>query len=371
MKEHATTHRLRPTAIGTGLVALDVVCSTQSKSVPAYFAGGTCGNVLTILSYLGWRALPISRLAPGKPAERLLADLRHWKVQTSLITTSEDGSTPVIFHRIGRRANGDPFHSFSWRCPECGHYLPGYKAVTGTAAEAIAKQLPNSQVFFFDRVSRGALTLAREAAKHGAVVVFEPSGLGDPALFREAWSISHIVKYSHERLRDIADLGLKASDKENVLLEIETLGAEGLRYRSNLPDGRTRRWQTLAAFQVNGLKDAAGCGDWCTAGILSKIARAGVKGLQKTGSKPLLDAVRFGQAAAAWNSGFEGARGGMYRFDADTFQAHAKAIVESGNMQSADETHMTDPRQQLSHFCPACQDASVAVNKRRSSGVAG
>jgi fructokinase len=71
MKKRATTSRLRPTITGTGLVALDVVCNAQSQCVPAFFAGGTCGNVLTILSYLGWRAMPISRLSHGFPAERL------------------------------------------------------------------------------------------------------------------------------------------------------------------------------------------------------------------------------------------------------------------------------------------------------------
>lgn len=369
MKKRATTNRLRPTIIGTGLVALDVVCNTQSHSVPAFFAGGTCGNVLAILSYLGWRALPISRLSQGIPAERLVADLHQWNVDTSLVTMTDDGSTPVIFHRIGRRANGEPFHSFSWRCPECGHYLPGYKPVTGNAAEAIAKEQPGCQAFFFDRVSRGSLTLAGEASKHGAIVVFEPSGLGDPALFREAWSVAHIVKYSHERLRDIADLGLKASDKENLLLEIETLGAEGLRYRSLLPEARTRKWQTLGAIEVDGLKDAAGCGDWCTAAILSRLARSGVKGLRKATNKSLLEAIRFGQAAAAWNCGFEGARGGMYRFDATTFQTHVKAILASKSIEPADDGRTTDSSQQLAHVCPACQDGA-ALHGRRKAGVA-
>ena len=370
MNKRATTSHLRPTIIGTGLVALDVVCNTQSQSVPAFFAGGTCGNVLTILGYLGWRAMPVSRLSPGIHAERLLADLRQWGVDTSFVTMTDDGSTPVIFHRIGRRANGEPFHSFSWRCPECGHYLPGYKPVTGTTAEALTKKLPGSQAFFFDRVSRGSLTLAAEASKRGAVVVFEPSGLGDPALFREAWSKAHIVKYSHDRLRDIADLGLKASDKENVLLEIETLGADGLRYRSHLPEARTRRWQSLGALQADGLRDAAGSGDWCTAGILSKVARSGAKGLRKTSTKSLSEAIRFGQAAAAWNCTFEGARGGMYRFDVRTFQTHVKAILGSKSIQPADDAQATDSRQQLAHVCPACQDAGVPLPGRRKSGVA-
>lgn len=370
MKKRASTSHLRPTVIGTGLVALDVVCNTQSQSVPAFFAGGTCGNVLAILSYLGWRAMPISRLSHGIHTDRLIADLHQWNVDTSLVTLTEDGSTPVIFHRIGRRANGEPFHSFSWRCPECGHYLPGYKPVTGAGAELLTKTLPGCQVFFFDRVSRGSLTLASEAFKHGAVVVFEPSGVGDPTLFREAWSIAHIVKYSHERLQDIADLGLKTTDKENVLLEIETLGADGLRYRSVLPEAKTRGWQEFAALQLDDLKDAAGSGDWCTAGILSKIARGGVKGLRRIASKSLQDAIRFGQAAAAWNCAFEGARGGMYRFDASSFQTHVKAILARKAIHPADQAHAEQSSQKLTHVCPACHDAGIVLHASRRKGHA-
>jgi fructokinase len=40
--------------MGTGLVALDLVVSNDNSVPPRYYAGGTCGNVLTILSFLGW-----------------------------------------------------------------------------------------------------------------------------------------------------------------------------------------------------------------------------------------------------------------------------------------------------------------------------
>ena len=46
----------RPVVVGTGLVALDVVINSDVHRPPRLWAGGTCGNVLTILSYLGWHA---------------------------------------------------------------------------------------------------------------------------------------------------------------------------------------------------------------------------------------------------------------------------------------------------------------------------
>ena len=62
MPRHFEEKFAQPTVFGLGLVALDVIldpCAVQ----PLLYSGGTCGNVLTILSYLGWEARPIARLA--------------------------------------------------------------------------------------------------------------------------------------------------------------------------------------------------------------------------------------------------------------------------------------------------------------------
>ena len=127
--------------------------------------------------------------------------------------------------------------------------------------------------------------------------------------------------------------------------------------RIRIPEATTRRWQTLASSEVDGLKDAAGCGDWCTAAILSKLAGAGLRGLRKTGSESLIDAIRFGQAAAAWNCSFEGARGGMYRYDAKAFQKHVHAILECEHVQPVDDSQGSERSKYDESVCPACHDA--------------
>src|SRR5438445_3433097 len=130
-----------PVAIGTGLVALDVILTDNKDQQPRYFAGGTCGNVLTILRYLGWRSNPIARLSPGAAADRVLNDLKAQGVSTDFMTRRRDGSTPVIIHRIRRGHNGEPYHTFSWRCPSCGAHLPGYKAVLSSVAQDLSPTL--------------------------------------------------------------------------------------------------------------------------------------------------------------------------------------------------------------------------------------
>jgi sugar/nucleoside kinase (ribokinase family) len=369
MTRSASVHRSQPTALGTGLLAMDVVCADHSEEVPPCYAGGTCGNVLTILSYLGWKSSPVSRLAPGEVANRVLKDLRRWKVDTSFVSTEPGGSTPIIIHRIGRRSSGVPFHSFSWRCPACGAHFPGYKPVLATASQMLAEVLPDSQVFFVDRVSRGALQLAQAMSDRGALIVFEPSGISNATHFREMWHLSHIVKYSHERLREIADLALNESDREGVLLEIETLGAEGMRYKSRLPECTTKGWLTQPAFEVSELKDAAGSGDWCTAVLLDRVGRAGFKGLLKIGSAALREAIRYSQASASWNCRFEGARGGMYKVEVQAFRSQVNEILQGGEapVHSIDTSNPTLERL-LGSLCPSCKQSSFASLSKRRNG---
>ena len=67
---HALTKNLRPVAVGTGLLALDVIVNAETEGPPQCFAGGSCGNVLTILSYLDWNTFPVARLSQGLATDR-------------------------------------------------------------------------------------------------------------------------------------------------------------------------------------------------------------------------------------------------------------------------------------------------------------
>jgi sugar/nucleoside kinase (ribokinase family) len=297
---------LRPIAIGTGLLALDVVYTTSREEPIGRWAGGTCGNVLTILSFLGWSTYPVARLADNTPAALLCRDLASWGVQLEYITQERHGSTPVIVQHI-RQDGGRGLHHFSFRCPICSSRLPGYRPVPASTIRYRLPSMPTPAVFFFDRASRGAIDMAGAFRRNGALIVFEPSTQRDQGLFKEALSVSHIVKVSHERWADRGEL----SPGENNWLLIETLGSEGLRFRSRLPSSHSSGWQHVAGFPVVKYRDTAGAGDWCTAGIIARLGTQGAKGLEYIGQEEVRDAFRQGQLLASWNCGFEGARGGM------------------------------------------------------------
>ncbi len=313
----------RPVVFGTGLIALDVVINHDHTKQPRLWAGGTCGNVLAVLSYQGWLAFPVGRLNGDTASTIVQRDLRRWGVRLKFASLAPSSKTPVVVHRILKRAGSEPIHRFFWKCPSCGSYLPSYRAVVTSAAKRVVAKLSKPKVVFVDRTSRGAILLAKAGAEHGAMVFFEPSAAGEPSHFRELFRHAHVLKYSGEMGAKLQGL----VPTLGPLLEIETLGAEGLRYRSRIPGCTTSGWQRIGAFRTGHIMDMAGAGDWCTAGIIHRLGQKGLSGLLDATAGQLRDALRFGQALAAWNCQFEGARGGMYSVHKGTFRSQVMRIL--------------------------------------------
>lgn len=338
----------KPKAFGTGLIALDLVMGIEPESPVQSWAGGTCGNVLSILAYLGWDAFPIARMNGDPASERVRADMGRWGVRLDYASCSPTSHTPIIIQQIRRGRDGSPIHRFSWSCPRCGEWLPSFKAVTVAAVEKVSTALGGSSVFFMDRLSRASLTLAAQAAEAGAVVVFEPSGRSEDRLFAEAIRIAHIVKYADQRL---AAVGGVMEAGSATLLEVQTLGVKGLRYRHRL--GRVASgWKHLDSVPAPRLADTCGSGDWCTAGLVSKLAMGGLESFRAGGASAFEGALRYGQTLAAWNCGFEGARGGMYAVDHATFEKQIASLM-AGRFQLIDTTPVGAAREDVV-TCPAC-----------------
>jgi fructokinase len=352
------------------LIALDVILGADADQPPMLAAGGTCGNVLAILSFLGWDAFPVGRLNGDAASDIVRADLQRWGVSMEFAAQSPHAQTPIIIQRNRRTRDGKPRHRYILACPECGAWFPPYRAVTTEAAreviDAVEGVAPSGflpQVFFFDRVSRGAIMLAEAFAERGALVMFEPVGIGDPKLFREAIGLAHVLKYSHERLPYLASERSKA---RGPLLEIETLGSDGLRYRSTLLSSRS--WRSLGCVKAPSTVDTSGAGDWCTAGILAKLAPAGVQGLESANDSVILGALRFGQSAAAIACAFEGARGVMYALTRSAFDSMTQFLLTGqratkvqaradGRLESADLNAVIPARDRtaaVARVCPSC-----------------
>ena len=211
-----------PTIVGAGLVALDVIINIRKQTLPILQAGGSCGNILTILSYLGWHSYPMARLENNSATLELINDLEKWKVNTSLISI-KNGSTPIIIENINIKKNGVPFHRFKFVCPSCNSVFPRYKPVLYKNVNNVIGKVPTPQAYYFDRVTRSSFEIGTISKKNGALIMFEPTGVKNERLFIKCLKISDIVKYSNSFSKHAKSL-LK---KNPVPLEIKTMGEEG------------------------------------------------------------------------------------------------------------------------------------------------
>jgi fructokinase len=341
----------KPAIVGTGLISLDLVLSSNGSRSPRLYAGGTCGNLLIIMSYLGWKSYPVSRMNGDKASKLVAQDMLRWGVKTDCATAKPGSNTPVIVQRINRTRSGEISHRYSWKCPNCGAWLPSYSAVPAKAAQAIGELVKRPAVFFFDRVSRGAIDLGRHYAREGALVVFEPSGIGNPRLFQEALGCAHVVKYSEQRIAGIKGLHRVPSP----LLEIQTRGSKGLRYRRLISESVRQKWTTFAALSATDVKDTSGAGDWCCAGIIHRLGSDGLLGFQKATECDIRNAIRFGQAMATWSCKFDGPRGGMYLSAKSAFRNAIRELLRGHDAPVSQHSTWKEKAPRLKCLSASCR----------------
>lgn len=301
--------------MGSGLIALDWLLIGDERRRPnEVSAGGSCGNVMAILAYLGWQSYPVARLGLDAQASRLLADLQRWNVHTDYMLQEEKGVTPVIIVRLREKNDGTITRRYEWKHPSSGAWLPRYRPVPKKVVnELLTRDLPVAKVFYFDRAEPSSLLLATHMRDQGAVVFFEPSATKNTHLFSECLAVSDIVKYSAERFPSAPANPASPSPR----LEIQTQGKKGLRYRLKSHPTTPGPWRHIPAYAVKEVRDATGCGDWCSAGLINKLCQSGRDRFLKLSEQAIVEALWFGQALAAINCGYDGARGPMYQLSVD------------------------------------------------------
>ena len=288
--------------VGTGLFALDVIVR-RDGSTAAPTLGGSAGNVLWILGALGWKPTPVGVLGDDSASRMVESDFERVEADTRFLLRSSGRSTPVIFQHqleLTSREPG-PTHRFTFTCPACGTKRGPLWDDESALADA-KSPLPSAGVFFLDRPTRLGVSLAERYANDGAVVVFEPSTMGDDLeLFARAVRCARIVKYANDRIADLSDFELRPH-----AVEIQTCGPDGLRFRASSLDNR---WIRLGAYELPYVQDTAGAGDWCTAGLIFDLFGRSTELHTEIGYNALARALAFGQALSTLNCMTEGARG--------------------------------------------------------------
>jgi fructokinase len=184
-------------------------------------------------------------------------------------------------------------------------------------------------------------------------VFFEPSASSDPSHLEEALNLAHIVKISSDRVR--SNEAVLTATKPKII--IETLGSSGLRFRLNRNERKrgTNEWYKLPPIFVETLRDTAGAGDWCTAGIIHMLGAQGAAGLDELSFEDVRKGVHVGQAMASWTCGFDGPRGGMYQTTKRSFQKSVRDLLNGGTQPVAVVKKPTvTKRKRLAFVCESC-----------------
>ncbi len=286
--------------VGAGLVSLDILMRGNEVHGVSYKVGGTCGNVMMILSHMGWSAYPIARLDETHYTKMLLTDMENHNVNTTFVSTN-DGTTPVIVQRNIVDKYGNPCHKFEILNNK-GRFFLGYKSITKKQAEKIITEIDfTPSVFFFDRISPAVIRLAEHFKDKGTLIYFEPSCKVTEKGFTRCVELGDIIKFAEQRIPDIAF----TSSFQNKLF-IQTLGKRGLQYSLC-----GKAWIHLDAIMNQNVIDTSGAGDWTTSAFLNGLMELDIKKISEMTSSTinqlLMDAQRLGSLSCS----YEGARGMM------------------------------------------------------------
>ena len=286
--------------IGAGLVSLDILIRNNDNRPVSYYVGGTCGNIMMILSYMGWDSYPIARLDGTKYTERLLEDLKRNRVKADFISTN-DGSTPVIIQRNIVNKDGIPTHKFEIRNNN-GRFFLNFRSITKKQANYIIDKVsfvPN--VFFFDRTSPAIIQLAKYFRDAGSIIYFEPSGRITEKDLSTCIEISDIIKFADQRIPHIDFV-----NAYNNKLFIQTQGSNGLIFKLKNND-----WIKVPSWENKSIIDTSGAGDWTTSVFINQIFINDIDSLSDLTSDFIKSSLIEAQKYGSYSCSFEGARGMM------------------------------------------------------------
>ena len=264
---------MKKTCLLSGNFALDTIVMREypdgfvagkanrfTETVITECVGNTCGNVASILPYLGVKSYPVGHFDLSEEGLRIKDDLKRYGADVRFVENSENGGTTLLRCTHKRdKATGE--HTISFRATSPGSRFPKRRFIrVRDEAPALMGRLDFvPDVFFFDAAEAGLRYLAGELRQRGALVYFEPESDADRKKLLKAVEVSDIVKFSHEKVAD-----LSFTDRYADKLFIRTMGADGLEF--NLCG---RGWEKVAPVVNDNVVDREGAGDWTTSQFIA------------------------------------------------------------------------------------------------------
>lgn len=266
---------MKKTIIGSGIYNLDTIIvrdypewprlSPFTDNVVLEEVGGTCGNVMSILAWMGWDARPLACLDDSPEGLKITEYLKRYGCDCRYVTNTPGGGTTLLRCTHKKTAAGEHTMSVRAGSPGGSRFPKRHFLRARDEAPAFLDSLEEAPaVFFFDDPSAGNRVIAKGLRERDSLIYFEPSRLVSNADF-EAVAVSDIIKFSDENIPDVSFI-----DSYPDKIFIQTMGAEGARCKF-----KGKSWVEIEDAPRDPVVDTEGAGDWLSAEFINLLVGSG------------------------------------------------------------------------------------------------
>ena len=318
------------TCMGTGNYSFDIITRREypegfvagkrnkfEEKILTMEIGNTCGNVMTMLPYLGVKTYPVAKLDMSPQGYRMKRDMKAYGADVRFVSNTRTGGTTILrcMHKLDDQGQptmshkgstgGKPWTGISAR--PCRKYLSS----KGGEVEALVASLDfTPDVFFFDIAQAGHRILAEQLREKGTLIYFEGDSDGHKIkdekarkaakrAFLRCVEASDVVKMSAELVQD-----LSFADDYPDKLFIQTMGAEGLQFK--LGGGK---WIKLDPIMNPDYQDYEGAGDWTSSTLIAALCSKGLLKVKDMTEQTVKEVLMMAQKIASYSVGFVGSKG--------------------------------------------------------------
>ena len=325
------------TCMGTGNFSFDIITQLEypngfvvgkrnksEEKILTMEIGNTCGNVMTMLPYLGVKTFPVAKLDMSPQGYQMKRDMKGYGADVRFVSNTLSGGTTVLrcVHKLDMDGKPTMGHKGStagkpWSGPSA---RPARKYLSSKGGEVdflVESMGFTPDVFFFDIAQAGHRILAERLREKGTLVYFECDSDGHRIedetrrqaayrAFLRCVEASDVVKMSGQYVQD-----LSFAEAYQDKLFIQTLGVEGLRFKL----GRGE-WIKLDPIMNSDYKDYEGAGDWTSTTLIAALCSRNMLKVKDMTEEAVKEMLMMAQTMASYSVGFIGSKG-MIHADED------------------------------------------------------
>ena len=318
------------TCMGTGNFSFDIITQQEYPSgfvvgkrnkseerILKMEIGNTCGNVMTMLPYLGVKTFPVAKFDMSPQGYQMKRDMKAYGADVRFVSNTLSGGTTILrcVHKLDIDGKPRMGHKGStagkpWNGPSARPSRK-YLSSKGGEVETLVESMDfTPDVFFFDIAQAGHRILAERLREKGTLVYFECDSDGHKIedeksrkaayrAFLRCVEASDVVKMSGEHIQDLG-----FADAYPDKLFIQTLSAEGLRFKL----GRGK-WIKLDPIVNPDYKDYEGAGDWTSSTLIAALCSRNLLKVKDMTEEAVKEVLNMAQTMASYSVGFYGSKG--------------------------------------------------------------